>query len=120
MPSFLLVVVCLGFLVLMVLFRSLLVPLTAVLTSLLSYGAALGISVFIFQWGNLASVFGIAEAGPILPFLPVMLFAILFGLSMDYQVFIVSRIQEWEHHKDNKAAVRVGLGGSGRSLWQQL
>ena len=115
LPSFLLVVVCLGFLVLMVLFRSLLVPLTAVLTSLLSYGAALGISVFIFQWGNLASVFGIAEAGPILPFLPVMLFAILFGLSMDYQVFIVSRMQEeWEHHKDNKAAVRVGLGGSGQ------
>jgi RND superfamily putative drug exporter len=114
LPSFLLVVVCLGFLVLMVLFRSLLVPLTAVLTSLLSYGAALGISVFVFQWGNLASIFGIAEAGPILPFLPVMLFAILFGLSMDYQVFIVSRMQEeWEHHKDNKVAVRVGLGGSG-------
>ncbi|MGA9146686.1 MAG: MMPL family transporter [Candidatus Nanopelagicales bacterium] len=114
LPSFLLVVVCLGFLVLMVLFRSLLVPLTAVLTSLLSYGAALGISVFVFQWGNLSSIFGIAEAGPILPFLPVMLFAILFGLSMDYQVFIVSRMQEeWEHHKDNKVAVRVGLGGSG-------
>ncbi len=114
LPTFLLVVVCLGFLVLMVLFRSLLVPLTAVLTSLLSYGAALGVSVFVFQWGNFASVFGVAEAGPILPFLPVMLFAILFGLSMDYQVFIVSRMQEeWEHRKDNQLAVRVGLGGSG-------
>lgn len=115
LPSFLLIVVVLGFLVLMVLFRSLLVPLTAVLTSLLSYGAALGVSVFVFQWGNFSSVFGIAEAGPILPFLPVMLFAILFGLSMDYQVFIVSRMQEeWEHHQDNRLAVRVGLGSSGQ------
>lgn len=114
LPAFLLVVVVLGFLVLMVLFRSLLVPLTAVLTSLLSYAAALGISVFVFQWGNFSSLFGIAEAGPILPFLPVMLFAILFGLSMDYQVFIVSRMQEeWEENHDNKKAVRTGLGGSG-------
>ncbi len=114
LPTFLLVVVALGFLVLMVLFRSLVVPLTAVLTSLLSYAAALGVSVFVFQWGNLSSIFGLSEAGPILPFLPVMLFAILFGLSMDYQVFIVSRMQEeWEHTKDNRASVRIGLGGSG-------
>ena len=114
LPTFLLVVVLLGFLVLMVLFRSLVVPLTAVLTSLLSYAAALGVSVFVFQWGNLSSLFGLSEAGPILPFLPVMLFAILFGLSMDYQVFIVSRMQEeWEHTKDNRASVRIGLGGSG-------
>ena len=114
LPQFLLVVVGLGFLVLMVLFRSLLIPLTAAITALISYGAALGVSVFVFQWGNLKFLFGIPEAGPILPFVPVMMFAILFGLSMDYQVFLVSRMQEeWETHKDNKRAVRVGLGSSG-------
>jgi len=111
---FLLVVVGLGFIVLMVLFRSLVIPLTATLTALVSFSAALGISVAVFQWGYLQSLFGIYEAGPILPFVPVMLFAILFGLSMDYQVFLVSRMQEeWSKHGDNRKAVRVGLGGSG-------
>ncbi|MEI6621028.1 MAG: MMPL family transporter [Actinomycetes bacterium] len=114
LPLFLLVVVGLGFLVLMVLFRSLLIPLTAALTALLSYGAALGVSIFIFQQGHFNSLFGVHEAAPILPFLPVMLFAILFGLSMDYQVFLVSRMQEeWGVDKDNRKVVRVGLGGSG-------
>lgn len=114
LPQFLVVVVGLGFLVLMVLFRSLLIPLTAAITALLSYFAALGISVFIFQQGHLTSVFGITQAGPILPFLPVMLFAILFGLSMDYQVFLVSRMQEeWQADKDSRKVVRIGLGGSG-------
>jgi RND superfamily putative drug exporter len=114
LPEFLMVVVGLGFLVLMVLFRSLVIPLTAAITALMSFSAALGVSVFIFQWGNLNFFFGVYGAGPILPFLPVMLFAILFGLSMDYQVFLVSRMQEeWNAHGDNKRAVRVGLGGSG-------
>ena len=112
---FLGVVMGLGFLVLMLLFRSLVVPLTAALTALLSYGAALGVTVFVFQWGNLASLFAVTSTGPILPFLPVMLFAILFGLSMDYQVFLVSRMQEeWLQNKDSREAVRHGLGGSGR------
>ena len=115
LPSFLAVVVGLGFLALMVLFRSLVVPLTAALTSLLSLGAALGAVVAVFQWGNLASLFGVTATGPILPFLPVMLFAILFGLSMDYQVFLVSRMQEeWTRTQDNRASVRRGLIGSGR------
>ncbi len=114
LPAFLLIVVGLGFLVLMVLFRSLLIPLTAAITALMSFSAALGVSVFVFQWGNLDYLFGVYGSGPILPFLPVMLFAILFGLSMDYQVFLVSRMQEeWNAHGDNKRAVRVGLGGSG-------
>lgn len=114
LPEFLMVVVGLGFLVLMVLFRSLVIPLTAAITALMSFSAALGVSVFIFQWGNLNFFFGVYGAGPILPFLPVMLFAILFGLSMDYQVFLVSRMQEeWNAHGDNSRAVRVGLGGSG-------
>lgn len=115
LPLFLLVVVGLGFLVLVLLFRSLVIPLTAAVTALLSFGAALGITVFVFQWGNLTSVFKIAGTGPILPFLPIMLFSILFGLSMDYQVFLVSRMQEeWGRTKDNRLSVRRGLGGSGR------
>jgi RND superfamily putative drug exporter len=115
LPLFLLVVVGLGFLALVVLFRSLVVPLTGVVTSLLSLGAALGITVAVFQWGWFASFLGINATGPIAPFLPIMVFAILFGLSMDYHVFLVSRMQEeWVHTKDNAAAVRRGLAGSGR------
>ena len=115
LPWLLLVVIGLGFVVLAVLFRSLVVPLTAAVTSLLSFGAALGVTVFVFQWGNLASLFGVTGTGPILPFLPIMLFAILFGLSMDYQVFLVSRMQEeWGRTHDNRISVRRGLGGSGR------
>lgn len=115
LPLFLAVVVGLGFLVLVLLFRSLVVPLTAALTALLSFGAALGVTVFVFQMGNLTGLFGVTGTGPILPFLPIMLFSILFGLSMDYQVFLVSRMQEeWGRTKDNRVAVRRGLGGSGR------
>ena len=115
LPLFLGIVVLLGFLALMVLFRSFLVPLTAAVTSLLSFGAALGITVAVFQWGWLAGPLGITSTGPIFPFLPVMVFAILFGLSMDYQVFLVSRMQEeWERTHDNGAAVRRGLAGSGK------
>lgn len=115
LPRFLLVVVTLGFLALMVLFRSLLVPLIGAATALLSLGAALGATVAVFQWGNFADLFGVTATGPILPFLPVMLFAILFGLSMDYQVFLASRMQEeWTRTHDNALSVRRGLIGSGR------
>ena len=115
LPVFLLLVVGLGFLALMLLFRSLLIPLTAAITSLLSFAAALGITVSVFQIGRLADFLGITGTGPILPFLPIMVFAILFGLSMDYQVFLVSRMREsWEHGNDNRTAVRQGLAGSGR------
>lgn len=117
LKPFLAIVVILGFIILMALFRSFLIPLTAVITSLLSFFAALGISVFVFQWGLGASLIGVYEPGPILPFVPVMLFAILFGLSMDYQVFLVSRMQEeWNEHHDNTKAVHMGLGGSGRVI----
>ena len=92
LPLFLAVVVGLGFLVLVLLFRSLVIPLTAAATALLSFSAALGITVFVFQWGYLTDIFGVTGTGPILPFLPIMLFSILFGLSMDYQVFLVSRM----------------------------
>lgn len=115
LPLFLLVVVGLGFLALFLLFRSLVIPLTAAITSLLSFGAALGVTVAVFQWGWGASLIGVATTGPILPFLPIMVFAILFGLSMDYQVFLVSRMQEgWHATADNREAVRHGLAGSGR------
>jgi len=115
LPIFLLIVVSLGFLALMILFRSLVVPLTAALTSLLSFAAATGITVAVFQWGWLSSILGVSGTGPIFPFLPIMVFAILFGLSMDYQVFLVSRMrEEWDHTKDNAAAVRRGLAGSGK------
>ncbi|CAB4890623.1 MAG: MMPL family transporter [Actinobacteria bacterium] len=115
LPIFLLVVVGLGFLALVLLFHSIVVPLTAAITSLLSFAAATGITVAVFQWGWFANLIGLSGTGPIFPFLPIMVFAILFGLSMDYQVFLVSRMQEeWIHTGDNAASVRRGLAGSGR------
>lgn len=115
LPVFLLLVVGLGFLALMLLFHSLLIPLTAAVTSLLSFFAALGVTVSVFQKGMADSLLGVTGTGPILPFLPIMVFAILFGLSMDYQVFLVSRMrEEWESNPDNKESVRLGLAGSGR------
>lgn len=115
LPLFLLVVIGLGVLALFLLFRSLVIPLTAAVTSLLSFAAALGVTVAVFQWGWGASLIGVSTTGPILPFLPIMVFAILFGLSMDYEVFLVSRMKEgWEKFGDNAEAVRHGLAGSGR------
>ena len=115
LPLFLFVVIGFGFLALVLLFRSILVPLTGVVTSLLSLAAAMGVTVAVFQWGWLAELIGVSSTGPIMPFLPIMVFAILFGLSMDYQVFLVSRMQEeWGHTEDNDKAVRRGLAASGR------
>lgn len=115
LPLFLFVVIGLGFLALFLLFRSVVIPLTAAVTSLLSFSAALGVTVAVFQWGWGANLIGVSTTGPILPFLPIMVFAILFGLSMDYEVFLVSRMKEgWQSSKDNAEAVRHGLAGSGR------
>ena len=115
LPVFLLVVIGLGFLALVALFRSVIVPLTGAITSLLSLAAAMGVTVAVFQWGWFADISGVPGTGPIMPFLPIMVFAILFGLSMDYQVFLVSRMQEeWVHTGDNRKAVRRGLAASGR------
>jgi RND superfamily putative drug exporter len=114
MPLFLLVVIGLGFIALVVLFRSVVVPLTGAITSLLSLAAAMGVTVAVFQWGWLTDITGVTGTGPILPYVPIMVFAILFGLSMDYQVFLVSRMhEEWAHTGDNRKAVRRGLAGSG-------
>lgn len=115
LPLFLLFVIGFGFLALLVLFRSILIPLTAAVTSLLSFAAAMGVTVAVFQLGIGDDLLGVSGTGPILPFLPLMVFAILFGLSMDYQVFLVSRMREaWLHTPDNREAIRIGLAGSGR------
>jgi putative drug exporter of the RND superfamily len=114
LPLFIGVVVLLSALLLMVVFRSLLIPLQAAVMNLLSIGASLGVIVAIFQWGWLRGLVGI-QKGPIESFIPVMLFAIVFGLSMDYEVFLVSRIHErWTHTKDNSRAVAEGLALTGR------
>ena len=118
LPLFIGLVVLLSFLLLMVVFRSLLIPLTAACMNLLSIGAAFGILVAVFQWGDGGSIIGLSGTSPVEAFLPVMLFAILFGLSMDYQVFLVSRIHE-EYIKsggDNRVAVRNGLAATGKTI----
>lgn len=109
MPLFVAIVVGVSMLLLMVVFRSVLIPLKAAVLNLLSIGAALGAMVLVFQDGR----FG-AESGPIEAFLPVMVFAIVFGLSMDYEIFLVSRIhEEWRRTRDHALAVREGLGHTG-------
>ncbi len=117
LPLFIGLVVALSFLLLAVVFRSIVIPLTAAAMNLLSIGAAFGVLVAVFQWGWLGSVFQVGGPGPIEAFLPVMMFAILFGLSMDYEVFLVSRIQEeWLTSGDNRTAVRKGLAATGKSI----
>jgi RND superfamily putative drug exporter len=89
----------------------------AAVMNMLSAGAAFGVLVAVFQWGWLDSVFGIDQTGPIEVFIPVMLFAILFGLSMDYEVFLVTRIyEEWHRTGDNRLAVTRGLQATGRTI----
>jgi RND superfamily putative drug exporter len=111
---FVLAVIALSALLLLVVFRSLLIPLQAAAMNVLSIGASLGVVVAVFQWGWLGGLFGI-EGGPIQTFLPVMVFAIVFGLSMDYEVFLVSRIHEaWVHGASPSEAVRLGLTRTGR------
>jgi RND superfamily putative drug exporter len=114
MPLFIGAVVLLSFLLLMIAFRSLLVPATAALMNLFAAGASFGLIVAIFQWGWGAEALGIGKGGPIEAFAPVLFFAILFGLSMDYQVFLVSRMhEEWVHTKDNRRAITVGQAETG-------
>jgi putative drug exporter of the RND superfamily len=110
-------VLILSFLLLMVVFRSLVLPLKAVIMNLFSVGAAYGVMVAVFQWGWAGRIIGIGETGPIDPWIPVALFVILFGLSMDYEVFLLSRIrEEWLRTKDNSLAVADGLAVTGRII----
>ncbi|HVL06502.1 MAG TPA: MMPL family transporter [Acidimicrobiales bacterium] len=116
MPIFFGAVLALSFLLLMTVFRSLLVPLKAVLMNVLTIGAAYGVVVAVFQWGWAGQLFGI-EGGPINPFIPLMLFAVVFGLSMDYEVFMLSRIRE-EYLKTGDATTSVadGLASTARVI----
>jgi RND superfamily putative drug exporter len=107
-------VVGLSLLLLGIVFRSLLIPVKAGIFNLLSIGGAFGVVTLIFQDGHLASLFGDAT-GPIESFLPIMVFAVVFGLSMDYEVFLVSRMhEEWTKTRDAKYAVQHGLAMTGR------
>lgn len=116
MPLFFGAVIGLSFLLLVVVFRSVLVPLKAAVMNLLSIGAAYGVVVAVFQWGWGAGLFGV-KAGVIEVFLPMMLFAMLFGLSMDYEVFLISRIrEEYARSRDNAAAVAHGLAVTARVI----
>jgi RND superfamily putative drug exporter len=116
LPLFIGIVVALSALLLLIVFRSLVIPVQAAFMNLLSIGAALGVVVAIFQWGWLGSFFNV-KGGPIEAFIPVMLFAIVFGLSMDYEVFLVSRIhEEWTRRGDATQAVTRGLASTGRVI----
>jgi RND superfamily putative drug exporter len=113
LPAFMGAVLVLSFLLLMTVFRSLALPLKAVLMNLLSIGAAYGVVVAVFQWGWAADVLGVERTGPIEPFFPMFLFAILFGLSMDYEVFLLSRVhEEYVRTGDNSRAVADGLAAT--------
>jgi RND superfamily putative drug exporter len=117
LPWFIAAVIGLSVLLLMMVFRSVAVPLKAALMNLLSIGAAYGVIVAVFQWGWLKGLFGVEETVPIVSFLPMMMFAILFGLSMDYEVFLLSRVrEEYLHRRDNTSAVVEGISATARVI----
>jgi RND superfamily putative drug exporter len=117
LPLFVGVVVSLGCLLLLVAFRSIGIPLKAALMNVMAVAAACGVVVAVFQWGWGSGLMGLGGPGPIEPFLPVIMVSVLFGLSMDYQVFLVSRMyEEWRLTGDNRRSVRVGLAETGRVI----
>jgi RND superfamily putative drug exporter len=117
LPQFVAVVVGLSFLLLAVVFRSLLIPLVASIMNILSFGIALGVMTAAFQFGWGKSLLGFGTAAPIEAWIPAMMFAILFGLSTDYEVFLISRIhEEWTLSGDNKRAVIRGQAETGRVI----
>ncbi|WP_406011351.1 MMPL family transporter [Streptomyces sp. NBC_00637] len=117
LPLFVATIIGLGFLLLLVAFRSLVVPLTAAVMNLVAAAASFGVLVAVFQWGWGLDLLGLGKEGPINAFLPVIMLSLLFGLSMDYQVFLVSRMhEEWVHTRDNARAVRVGLAETSRVI----
>jgi RND superfamily putative drug exporter len=115
LPVYLLVVVGLSFLLLMLVFRSLLVPLKATLGFLLTLAATFGATVAVFQWGWLSGLVGVDTGGPLVSFLPIMIIGILFGLAMDYEVFLVSRMREdFVHGESAREAIVSGVGHGAR------
>ena len=116
LPLFIAIVVVLSALLLFVIFRSLVIPIQAAVMNLLSIGGALGATVLVFQKGFLASALGVQQ-GPVEPWIPVLMFAVVFGLSMDYEVFLVSRVrEEWIRHRDASNAVADGIAFTGRVI----
>ncbi|MFT4865140.1 MAG: RND superfamily putative drug exporter [Ilumatobacter sp.] len=117
LPLFLTAVLGMSFILLMMVFRSVLVPLKAVLLNLLSIGAAYGVLVMVFQWGWGAGLIGLESTSPIDPFIPMFMFAVLFGLSMDYEVFLLSRVREkYLATGDNDTSVIHGIAGTARVI----
>ena len=117
LPLFIAVIVGLGFLLLLIAFRSIVVPLTAAVMNLLAAGASFGVVVAFFQFGWGSEALGLGRPGPVDAFVPVLTLAVLFGLSMDYQVFLVSRMhEEWVHTQDNRHAVTTGQASTGRVI----
>jgi RND superfamily putative drug exporter len=117
LPVFIGAVLLLSFLLLMAVFRSVLVPLKAVIMNLLSIGAAYGVMVAVFQWGWFGTLFGVHGGSPIEPWAPMMLFAIVFGLSMDYEVFLLTSVKErFDTTGDNSTAVVEGLASTARVI----
>ena len=116
LPLFIGIVVVLSALLLFVIFRSLVIPVQAAVMNLLSIGGALGVTVALFQWGWGASALGLSK-GPVEPWVPVLMFAVVFGLSMDYEVFLISRVrEEWVRHGDPGQAVADGIAMTGRVI----
>ena len=116
-PIFIASVILLSFILLMLVFRSILVPVKAAILNLLSIGAAYGVLVMVFQWGWGLSIIGLSEPVPIVSFIPMFMFAILFGLSMDYEVFLLSRVkEEYLIHKDNTRSVIFGISNTARVI----
>jgi putative drug exporter of the RND superfamily len=117
LPQVIATVIALSFLLLLLAFRSILLPIKAAVMNLFSIGAAYGVVTFVFQDGHLLSLIGLQEAVPIVSFVPLMMFAILFGLSMDYEVFLLSSCHErWQETGDPKRAVVDGIANTGRVI----
>jgi RND superfamily putative drug exporter len=117
LPIFIIVVLSVSFIFLLLVFRSILIPIKAVVMNILSIGAAYGVVVAVFQWGWAKNLVGIGQSGPIDSYLPMMMFAIVFGLSMDYEVFLLSRIkEEYDHTHNNDEAVSEGLARTAKVI----
>jgi RND superfamily putative drug exporter len=101
----------------MIVFRSIVIPATAAVMNLLSVGAAYGVTVAVFQWGWAKELFGLDSTIPIISFVPMMMFAVLFGLSMDYQVFLLTRVrEEYDKSGETRAAVVTGIAHTARVI----
>ncbi len=117
LPVLIAAVLAMSFVLLMLVFRSVLVPLKAVVLNLLSIGAAYGVMVMVFQWGWAAGLIGLESTVPIVSFIPMFMFAILFGLSMDYEVFLLSRVrEEYVATGDNQTSIVNGIASTGRVI----